>query len=74
MRRSFYDTLLNDYMDEGRTILVTTHQVEEIEHILTDILFIEQGHIVLDSPIDELAQPLHPGVGEARAAGRRRGR
>jgi ABC-2 type transport system ATP-binding protein len=55
VRRSFYDTLLNDYMDEGRTILVTTHQVEEIEHILTDILFIEQGHIVLDSPIDELA-------------------
>jgi ABC-2 type transport system ATP-binding protein len=54
VRRSFYDTLLNDYMDEGRTILVTTHQVEEIEHILTDILFIEQGQIVLDSPIDEL--------------------
>jgi ABC-2 type transport system ATP-binding protein len=54
VRRSFYDTLLNDYMDEGRTILVTTHQVEEIEHILTDILFIEQGQIVLDSPIEEL--------------------
>ena len=54
VRRNFYDTLLNDYMDEGRTILVTTHQVEEIEHILTDILFIEQGRIVLDSPIDEL--------------------
>ena len=55
VRRSFYDTLLNDYMDDGRTILVTTHQVEEIEHILTDILFIEQGHIVLDSSIDDLA-------------------
>jgi ABC-2 type transport system ATP-binding protein len=54
VRRSFYDTLLNDYMDDGRTILVTTHQVEEIEHILTDVLFIEQGQIVLDSPIDEL--------------------
>ena len=54
VRRNFYDTLLNDYMDEGRTILVTTHQVEEIEHILTDVLFIEQGRIVLDSPIDEL--------------------
>lgn len=54
VRRSFYDTLLNDYMDEGRTILVTTHQVEEIEHILTDVLFIEQGRIVLDSPVDEL--------------------
>ncbi len=56
VRRSFYDTLLNDYMDEGRTILVTTHQVEEIEHILTDILFIEQGRIVLDSPVEDLAQ------------------
>jgi len=56
VRRNFYDTLLNDYMDEGRTILVTTHQVEEIEHILTDILFIEQGRITLDSPIDELGQ------------------
>ena len=55
VRRSFYDTLLNDYMDDGRTILVTTHQVEEIEHILTDILFIEQGHIVLDSSIEDLA-------------------
>jgi ABC-2 type transport system ATP-binding protein len=54
VRRSFYDTLLNDYMDEGRTILVTTHQVEEIEHILTDVLFIEQGHIVLDSSIEDL--------------------
>jgi ABC-2 type transport system ATP-binding protein len=54
VRRNFYDTLLNDYMDEGRTILVTTHQVEEVEHILTDVLFIEQGRIVLDSPIDEL--------------------
>jgi ABC-2 type transport system ATP-binding protein len=56
VRRSFYDTLLNDYMDEGRTILVTTHQVEEIEHILTDVLFIEQGRIVLDSPIEALGQ------------------
>jgi ABC-2 type transport system ATP-binding protein len=56
VRRSFYDTLLNDYMDEGRTILVTTHQVEEIEHILTDILFIEQGRIVLDSPVEDLGR------------------
>jgi ABC-2 type transport system ATP-binding protein len=53
-RRRFYDTLLNDYMDEQRTILVTTHQVEEIEHILTDVMFIEKGRIVLDSPVDEL--------------------
>jgi len=54
VRRSFYDTLLNDYMDEGRTILVTTHQVEENEHLLTDVLFIEQGKIILDTPVDEI--------------------
>ena len=54
-RRRFYDTLLNDYMDEQRTILVTTHQVEEIENILTDVLFIEKGRIVLDSAMDDLA-------------------
>jgi ABC-2 type transport system ATP-binding protein len=54
VRRRFYDTLLNDYMDEERTILVTTHQVEEVEHLLTDVLFIEQGKIVLDSPVEEL--------------------
>ena len=55
-RRAFYDTLLNDYMDGERTILVTTHQVEEIEHVLTDLLFIEQGRIVLDAPIDALGE------------------
>jgi ABC-2 type transport system ATP-binding protein len=53
-RRRFYDTLLNDYMDEERTILVTTHQVEEIENLLTDVMFIEQGRLVLDSPVDAL--------------------
>lgn len=55
-RRAFYDTLLNDYMDGERTILVTTHQVEEIEHVLTDLLFIEQGRIVLDAPVDVLGE------------------
>ena len=55
-RRQFYDTLLNDYMDEQRTILVTTHQVEEVEHILTDVLFIEQGRLVLDAEIDTLGE------------------
>ncbi len=54
VRRRFYDTLLNDYMDEERTILVTTHQVEEIEHLLTDVLFIEQGRIILDTPVEEI--------------------
>jgi ABC-2 type transport system ATP-binding protein len=54
VRRRFYDTLLNDYMDEERTILVTTHQVEEIEHLLTDVLFIEQGKIILDTPVEDI--------------------
>ncbi len=56
VRRRFYDTLLNDYMDEERTILVTTHQVEEIEHLLTDVLFIEQGRIVLDTTVESLGE------------------
>jgi ABC-2 type transport system ATP-binding protein len=54
MRKQFYDTLLNEYFDEQRTILVTTHQVEEVEHILTDLLFIDRGRIVLDAAMDEL--------------------
>lgn len=56
VRRRFYDTLLNDYMDEERTILVTTHQVEEVEHLLTDVLFIEQGRIALDSAVDAIGE------------------
>ncbi len=55
-RRSFYDNLLNDYFNKERTILVTTHQVEEIENILTDVLFIEHGRIVLNSPMDSLGE------------------
>jgi ABC-2 type transport system ATP-binding protein len=56
VRRRFYDTLLNDYMDEERTILVTTHQVEEIEQLLTDVLFIEDGRIVLDTPVEAIGE------------------
>jgi ABC-2 type transport system ATP-binding protein len=55
-RRSFYDNLLNDYFNKERTILVTTHQVEEIENILTDVLFIEHGKIRLDAAMDTLAE------------------
>jgi ABC-2 type transport system ATP-binding protein len=55
-RRSFYDNLLNDYFNKERTILVTTHQVEEIENILTDVLFIEHGKIVLNTPMDSLGE------------------
>ena len=53
-RKHFYDTLLNDYFDGERTILVTTHQVEEIQHILTDVVFIDRGRIVLDCAMDAI--------------------
>lgn len=45
-RKQFYDSLLNDYYDRTRTIVVTTHQVEEVEHVLTDLMFIDRGRIV----------------------------
>src|SRR5580698_5834371 len=51
-RKQFYDTLLNDYFDSNRTIVVTTHQVEEIEQILTDVMFINHGRIVLDCSME----------------------
>jgi len=51
-RKQFYDTLLNDYFDGRRTIVVTTHQVEEIQHVLTDLVFIRDGRIVLDSTME----------------------
>ena len=51
-RKQFYDSLLNDYFDGKRTILVTTHQVEEIQHVLTDVAFINRGRIVLDSNME----------------------
>jgi ABC-2 type transport system ATP-binding protein len=55
-RRSFYDALVNDYMDETRTIVITTHQVEEVENLLTDAIFIDKGRIVLDSSLEDIAQ------------------
>src|ERR1700726_1396682 len=53
-RKQFYDSLLNDYFDRSRTIVVTTHQVEEIEHVLTDLMFINRGRIVFDCSMEEL--------------------
>jgi ABC-2 type transport system ATP-binding protein len=53
-RKQFYDSLLNDYFDRNRTIIVTTHQVEEVEHVLTDLMFIDRGRIVLGCNMDEL--------------------
>jgi ABC-2 type transport system ATP-binding protein len=53
-RKQFYDSLLNDYFDRTRTILVTTHQVEEIQDVLTDLMFINHGRIVLNSTMEEI--------------------
>ena len=53
-RKQFYSSLLNDYFDEERTILITTHQVEEVEHILTDLVFIQDGKIALESSMEEV--------------------
>jgi ABC-2 type transport system ATP-binding protein len=53
-RKSFYDSLLGDYFDKSRTILITTHQVEEVEHILTHAVFLNQGRIVLDASMETL--------------------
>src|SRR5437762_2457790 len=72
-RKRFYDSLLNDYFDHSRTIVVTTHQVEEIQDVLTDVMFIDGGRIVLECSMEEfelrylelMAHPEH--VAEARA-------
>jgi ABC-2 type transport system ATP-binding protein len=53
-RKQFYDSLLNDYFDRRRTIVVTTHQVEEMQHILTDLMFMDRGRIVLKCTMEEL--------------------
>jgi ABC-2 type transport system ATP-binding protein len=53
-RRQFYDTLLNDYFDKERTILLTTHQVEEVEQLFTDVIFIRHGQLTLNCPVEEL--------------------
>jgi ABC-2 type transport system ATP-binding protein len=52
-RKQFYDSLLNDYFDRSRTIVVTTHQVEEIQDVLTDLMFIDRGRIVLECSMEE---------------------
>ncbi|PYQ27553.1 MAG: multidrug ABC transporter ATP-binding protein [Acidobacteria bacterium] len=52
-RKQFYDSLLNDYFDQSRTILVTTHQVEEIQDVLTDVMFIQRGRIVFSSSMEQ---------------------
>jgi ABC-2 type transport system ATP-binding protein len=53
-RKRFYSNLLNEYFDEQRTIVITTHQVEEVEHILTDLIFIRDGKLILNSTMDDI--------------------
>jgi ABC-2 type transport system ATP-binding protein len=53
-RKQFYDSLLNDYFDRQRTIVVATHQVDEIEHVLTDLMFIDRGRLVFDRSMEEV--------------------
>jgi len=55
-RKQFYQNLLEDYFDENKTIVITTHQVEEVEHILTDLMFIRDGKIVLSASMDEVGE------------------
>ena len=55
-RKQFYQNLLEDYFDEQKTIIVTTHQVEEIEHILSDLMFIRDGRITLSATMDEIGE------------------
>ena len=55
-RKQFYQRLLEDYFDEEKTILITTHQVEEVEHILTDVLFIRDGKMVLNAPMETVGE------------------
>lgn len=55
-RKEFYQNLLNDYFDEQKTILVTTHQVEEIEHILTDLIFIKDGRLIVNASMDQIGE------------------
>jgi ABC-2 type transport system ATP-binding protein len=70
-RRQFFDTLLNDYLDKERTILLATHQLEEVEHLFTDVLLIDQGRVALDSAVEELPQrfvQLSVAAGKSEAA------
>ena len=53
-RKQFFDTLLGDFLDRQRTVIVGTHQVEEVEHILTDVLFIDRGRIVFNRSMEEV--------------------
>ncbi len=74
-RKKFYDHLLEDYFDEERTIIITTHQVDEVENILTDVVFIRDGKIMYDASMEDTLktwktlEPSSDHVDEARALG-----
>jgi ABC-2 type transport system ATP-binding protein len=74
-RKEFYGNLLSDYFDGERTILITTHQIEEIENLLTDVMFINDGRILLDAPMDTLSDKFVELItsGENADAARRQG-
>ncbi len=57
-RKQFYDSLLNDYFDRSRTIVITTHQVDEIQDVLTDVMFINRGRIVFSCSMEEFETPV----------------
>jgi ABC-2 type transport system ATP-binding protein len=72
-RKQFYDSLLNDYFDQSRTIVITTHQVEEIQHVITDLMFIDRGRVALNCNMEEVESRftevmVHPGKVEAARA------
>jgi ABC-2 type transport system ATP-binding protein len=72
-RKQFYDSLLNDYFDQSRTILMTTHQVEEIQHVITDLMFIDRGRVALNCNMEEIESRftevmVHPGKVDAARA------
>jgi ABC-2 type transport system ATP-binding protein len=73
-RKQFYDSLLNDYFDRTRTILVTTHQVEDVQYVLTDLMFINRGRIVLDCSMEEFESRYAGSDGTSRAGRRGDGR
>ncbi len=72
-RKTFYTNLLNDYFDDERTIIISTHQVEEIEHILTDVLFLKEGRVILDASMEDISEryasvSVRPGAVDAARA------
>jgi ABC-2 type transport system ATP-binding protein len=71
-RRKFYDTLVNDYFDKERTILLTTHQVEEVENLFTDVIFINHGRVALASSVEDLSARYQQLTLTAEAAARAR--